>query len=217
MGVETSDKGCQQSPAWTLLGEMQLVSSLCLTKETFGLLQEYNFTSFGSIVSAGSKIKQWHWCWHRVFIAGARHLQQLLVSVIALVMLKALNCDQFWGSSHVCLWNLSACRNIKRSSYLPSEHWQSGRCCWRCCRLLCLPARLAGALAHPVAVCIWDPGHSRECRRHTVLQRPSWWRSRPQTPESAWALVHRWDTPWMAWSAAPGLTEPAAGGAAPRR
>lgn len=154
----------------------------------------------------------YYWC------TSAAGILPLLISVIALVMLKALNCDKLKrGSSPVCQWNLSACRRIKGSSYLPSERWQSGRCCWRCCRLPCLPARRAGALAHPAAVCIWDPGHSSECRRHTVLQHPDWWHSTPQTPESAWALVYRWDTPWMEWWAAPGLTEPAAGGAAPGR
>lgn len=154
----------------------------------------------------------YYWC------TSAAGILPLLISVIALVMLKALNCDKLKrGSSPICQWNLSACRRIKGSSYLPSERWQSGRCCWRCCRLPCLPARRAGALAHPAAVCIWDPGHSSECRRHTVLQCPDWWHSTPQTPESAWALVYRWDTPWMEWWAAPGLTEPAAGGAAPGR
>lgn len=58
MGVETFDKVCQQSPTWTLLEETQILSSVCVNKETFGFLQEESFTSFGSSVSAGSEMKQ---------------------------------------------------------------------------------------------------------------------------------------------------------------
>lgn len=58
MGVETFDKGRQQSPTWTLSEETEVTRSAFVTNETIGFSQvQISFTSFGSSVSAGSKIK----------------------------------------------------------------------------------------------------------------------------------------------------------------
>lgn len=58
MGVETLDKGGQQSPTWTLPEETEVTRSARATNETIGFLQvEMRFTSFGSSVSAGSNSK----------------------------------------------------------------------------------------------------------------------------------------------------------------
>ena len=104
--------------------------------------------------------------------------------------------------------------DMKSEAYLQCGSSPSGLRRWHYCRPLCPPAELGEASAHPVEVHSSAHGHSSECRLHTGLQQPERWCLNPPMADSVRAFLCSQDILWSVWSAALGLTEPAAGGAA---